>query len=147
MDWIYVTQGRGRWWGVVNVVMNLWVSLSAEYLLTSWGTVSFSGRTLLRGVKRAFQSIEVLEVYHFCVCRIGCNVTVAYRYNVISYSQLVFHCNKVDVFIPYRGIEYRLPSPIDLLFIAMKPKVRGKLPLLQSSNKHSDPCNLSVWFS
>ena len=33
------------------------------------------------------------------------------------------------MFVPYRVIEYHLPSPVDLLFIAMKPKVRGKLPL------------------
>jgi hypothetical protein len=33
------------------------------------------------------------------------------------------------MFMPYLGIEYHLPSRGDLLFIAMKPKVRGKLPV------------------
>jgi hypothetical protein len=26
MDWIYLAQDRGRWWAVVNMVMNLRVS-------------------------------------------------------------------------------------------------------------------------
>jgi hypothetical protein len=25
MDWIELAQDRGRWWALVNVVMNLWV--------------------------------------------------------------------------------------------------------------------------
>ena len=48
MNWIYVTHDRDRWRAVVNAVMTLRVPLTAEDFLTSWGTVSFSGRTLLR---------------------------------------------------------------------------------------------------
>jgi hypothetical protein len=25
MDWISLAEDRGRWWAVVNIVMNLWV--------------------------------------------------------------------------------------------------------------------------
>jgi hypothetical protein len=47
MDWIDLAQGRGRWWAVVNTVMNFRVPKNAASFLTSWGPVSFSGRILL----------------------------------------------------------------------------------------------------
>jgi hypothetical protein len=50
MDWIDLAQDRGRWRALVNGVMNLRVLKNAGKFLTSWGPVSFSGRTLLLGV-------------------------------------------------------------------------------------------------
>jgi len=35
MDWIDLAQDRGRRWGVVNVVMNLWVPQNVGNFLTS----------------------------------------------------------------------------------------------------------------
>ena len=50
MDWIDLAQGRGRWWAVVNTVMNFRVPKNAASFLTSWGPVSFSGKILLHVV-------------------------------------------------------------------------------------------------
>jgi len=35
VDWIYLVQGRDKWWVFVNVVMNFRVSLNAENFFTS----------------------------------------------------------------------------------------------------------------
>jgi len=50
MNWIDQTQDRDMWRAVVSEVMNLHISLNAGNLLTSYVSVSFSGRTLLHGV-------------------------------------------------------------------------------------------------
>jgi len=50
MEWIDVAQCRNRWQKLVNAVMNIWVIQYARNLFTRWGTVSFSGKTLLHGV-------------------------------------------------------------------------------------------------
>ena len=50
MDWIYLDQDRDRWWTLVNAIMNLRVPQHAGNFLTTWEPVSFSRRTLLRGV-------------------------------------------------------------------------------------------------
>jgi hypothetical protein len=50
IDWINLAQDRGRWWALVNTVMNLWFPSNAGNFLSSLGRFSFSGRTLLHGV-------------------------------------------------------------------------------------------------
>ena len=42
--------GRDLWWPLVNTIMNLRVPQNAGDILTSWGTISFSRRTLLHWV-------------------------------------------------------------------------------------------------
>ena len=49
MDWIDLAEDRDSWREHVNSVMNLWVPLNVGIFLTSGGTVSFSGRTMLQG--------------------------------------------------------------------------------------------------
>jgi hypothetical protein len=50
MDWIELAEDRDRWRAAVNTVMNVQFPYDGVNLLTSWGTVSLSRRTLLRGV-------------------------------------------------------------------------------------------------
>ena len=52
MDWIDLAEDRDRWWILVSAVMNLRVPQNAGNFLTSWGSVSFSRRTLLHGVSK-----------------------------------------------------------------------------------------------
>jgi hypothetical protein len=46
-----VVEGRDKW-AILNLVMNLWVPLSGGNFLTSSGGITFSRRTLLRGVSQ-----------------------------------------------------------------------------------------------
>jgi len=50
MDWIHLAEGRGMWWALVNMVMNLWVSSNVSKSMTRWGTSSFSRRSLFHCV-------------------------------------------------------------------------------------------------
>ena len=52
MGWIYVAQHWDRWRTLVSAVMNLWVPQNAGKLLTSCEPVSFSRRTVLRGLSK-----------------------------------------------------------------------------------------------
>ena len=52
MDWIGLTQDRDRWETLVSAIMNLRVTCSAGNFLTSCKLVSFSRRTLHRGVSK-----------------------------------------------------------------------------------------------
>jgi hypothetical protein len=51
MDWIYLAQDGDRRWVRVNAIMNRWFPWNAGNSLTTLGPVSFSGRTLIHGVK------------------------------------------------------------------------------------------------
>jgi hypothetical protein len=53
-----VAQDREGWWALVNVIMYLQVQLNAGNFLTSSKPVSFSIRTMLRGV-----SVRILNIY------------------------------------------------------------------------------------
>jgi hypothetical protein len=49
-DWIYLAEDRDRWRAVVNAVMSIRLPQNSGNFLSSWGPVSFSGRSLIRGV-------------------------------------------------------------------------------------------------
>ena len=53
MGWVELAQDRGKWWAVVNLVMNLRVSIKCgENFLTGREPINLSCRTLLHGVSK-----------------------------------------------------------------------------------------------
>jgi len=52
MDFIALTEDRDMWLALVNMVMNLRVPQNSGNFLTSWGPVTYSGRTLFYGVSK-----------------------------------------------------------------------------------------------
>ena len=62
MDWIDLGPNRDRWWAAVSAVMNFRVPYNAGNLLTGWGPVSFSRRTLLRGVICLVKMVKVKKL-------------------------------------------------------------------------------------
>jgi len=49
MDWIHLAQNRDQWRALVSMVIILRIQYTTENFLTSWVTISFSRRELLRG--------------------------------------------------------------------------------------------------
>jgi len=57
MNLIDLAQDSDRWWALVNEVMNLRVIKNVGNFFTSSGTVSFSGSTLLHGVRQMLLNV------------------------------------------------------------------------------------------
>jgi hypothetical protein len=49
--WIDLAQDKDRWRAVVNAVMNLQFPQNVGNFLSSLGHITFSGRTLLHGIR------------------------------------------------------------------------------------------------
>jgi hypothetical protein len=59
MNWILLTQDRGRWRAVLNNVMKVGVPWSdGNFLMTSWGPDSLWGRILLHAVSELFHNLS-----------------------------------------------------------------------------------------
>ena len=105
MDWIELAHNRDRWRAVVNAMMNLFgVPQNAGNSLTSWGTLSFSWRTLLHVVSRL----------------LFCALSVVFKFS--SYVSLpcpvaVIRLKRKEVFLhPIETVQwYRHSAPSHLL--------------------------------
>jgi len=51
LDWIYLVQDRDKWWALLNILMNRWVSQSSGNFLANCWTVSFWKRHTFHGVR------------------------------------------------------------------------------------------------
>jgi len=50
MERIDLAQATDRWWDILKVVMDIHVPKNSGNFLTSWGSVSFSKKTVVHGV-------------------------------------------------------------------------------------------------
>jgi hypothetical protein len=61
--WPDLTVNMDKWWGLVNVVMNLQVPQNSGNLLTSYRPINFSGRTVLQADKSSIVFLTLVPVY------------------------------------------------------------------------------------
>ena len=67
MDWTDLVQGTDRWCNVLYMMMKFWFPQNAGSFLNSWGTISFSKRTMLHAVSLlwAYTHLKVISKTHY----------------------------------------------------------------------------------
>jgi hypothetical protein len=87
-DWIYLAHHRDRWLTFVNSVLKI---RFVGNFLTSWGPVSLSRRTLLRGFSKFFVGLFVCPPVFLSVC-VYLNAPVRDRTMPWQYRALTVPC-------------------------------------------------------
>ena len=106
MDWLDVSQDRGRWWALVIAVINIRVTFSAGNFLTGWEPVNLSGMTVFCVVIYVFVYVFI----YFFDDTVSVGVFLAFMTFRFDRCNCQFLTTHTAVFLSLHSVDWKITN-------------------------------------